>query len=196
MFNPDLATNGWQSPHTVVQIVTDDMPFLVDSVRMVMTSMHLGIHLVLHPMLSVERDGDRYVECGDGMANEAWMYLEVDRCDPARREALHQRLVESLDDVHVAVTDWRAIRDRSEQLAHDLEHNVLPLGSMGGTAPRRSCGGWVTTTSSSSATASTTSSRTRTARSSSRRAGVGSGSAAQAGGGGAPVAGDARGGGG
>ena len=55
VFNPDLVTAGWQSAHTVVQVVTDDMPFLVDSVRMVMTAMGLGIHLVLHPMLRVAR---------------------------------------------------------------------------------------------------------------------------------------------
>ena len=55
--------NGWQSAHTVVQVVTDDMPFLVDSVRMVMTAMGLGIHLVIHPMLRVVRDDGTYVRC-------------------------------------------------------------------------------------------------------------------------------------
>ncbi len=129
VFNPDLATAGWQSPHTVVQVVTDDMPFLVDSVRMVMTSMRLGIHLVLHPMLRVAREGSRYDHCDDGTANEAWMYLEVDRCDPVRLEELRKRLLDSLDDVRVAVTDWRRMRDRCDQLAHDLEHSILPLGS-------------------------------------------------------------------
>ena len=129
VFNPDLATAGWQSPHTVVQVVTDDMPFLVDSVRMVMTTMRLGIHLVLHPMLRVAREGSRYDHCDDGTANEAWMYLEVDRCDPVRLEELRKRLLDSLDDVRVAVTDWRTMRDRCDQLAHDLEHSILPLGS-------------------------------------------------------------------
>ncbi|HEY8093153.1 MAG TPA: hypothetical protein VID93_05200, partial [Acidimicrobiales bacterium] len=129
VFNPDLAAAGWQSPHTVVQIVTDDMPFLVDSVRMVMTAIGLGIHLVIHPMLRVRREDGRYQGLEEGTANEAWMYLEVDRCDGARQEALRQRLVDSLDDVRVAVTDWRPMRDRCDQLAHELEHTVLPLGT-------------------------------------------------------------------
>ena len=129
VFNPDLAATGWQSAHTVVQIVTDDMPFLVDSVRMVMTAMGFGIHLVLHPMLRVVREDGRYVGLEDGTANEAWMYLEVDRADAARREALRQHLVDALDDVRVAVSDWRAMRDRCDQLAHELEHAVLPLGT-------------------------------------------------------------------
>src|SRR5688572_3383812 len=32
VFNPALEEHGWQSTHTVVEIVNDDMPFLVDSV--------------------------------------------------------------------------------------------------------------------------------------------------------------------
>ena len=129
VFNPDLVANGWQSAHTVVQIVTDDMPFLVDSVRMAMTAMGLGIHLVIHPMLRVVRDDGTYVRVEEGTANEAWIYVEVDRCDATRLELLRQHLVAALDDVRVAVTDWRPMRDRCDQLAHELEHSVLPLGT-------------------------------------------------------------------
>ena len=129
VFNPDLAANGWQSAHTVVQIVTDDMPFLVDSVRMAMTAMGLGIHLVIHPMLRVVRDEGKYVRVEDGTANEAWIYVEVDRCDATRLERLREHLVAALDDVRVAVIDWRPMRDRCDQLAHELEHSVLPLGT-------------------------------------------------------------------
>jgi glutamate dehydrogenase len=32
VYNPDRDTDGWSSPHTIVEIVNDDMPFLVDSV--------------------------------------------------------------------------------------------------------------------------------------------------------------------
>ena len=32
--NPALAEHGWQSTHTIIEIVNDDMPFLVDSVTM------------------------------------------------------------------------------------------------------------------------------------------------------------------
>ena len=34
VYNPDPERDGWDSPHTIVEIVTDDMPFLVDSVTM------------------------------------------------------------------------------------------------------------------------------------------------------------------
>jgi glutamate dehydrogenase len=31
VYNPDPTADGWSSPHTIVEIVNDDMPFLVDS---------------------------------------------------------------------------------------------------------------------------------------------------------------------
>ena len=130
VFNPDLVASGWQSPHTVVQVVTDDMPFLVDSVRMVMTAMGLGIHLVIHPMLRVVREGDRYVGLEEGTADEAWIHLEVDRCDGARQEALRQRLLTTLDDVRVAVADWRSMRDRCRSARPRARaHACSPLGT-------------------------------------------------------------------
>ena len=56
LVNPDMDTSGWRSPHTVVMIVTDDAPFLVDSVRLVLNRHELGIHLMIHPMIQVDRD--------------------------------------------------------------------------------------------------------------------------------------------
>ena len=130
VFNPDLAASGWQSAHTVVQIVTDDMPFLVDSVRMVMTAHGPG-HPPGHPSPAAgpARGVSVSSGCEAGTANEAWIYLEVDRCDGVRQEALRQRLLASLDDVRVAVADWRTMRDRCRELVHELEHSVLAVGA-------------------------------------------------------------------
>ncbi len=57
VFNPDPKRDGFSSPHTVIMVVTDDMPFLVDSLGMVCTQRGLAVHLLAHPVLSVVRDG-------------------------------------------------------------------------------------------------------------------------------------------
>ena len=46
--NPDFEQHGWQTTHTVVEILCDDMPFLVDSLRIVVKRMNLALHLVIH----------------------------------------------------------------------------------------------------------------------------------------------------
>ena len=58
LYTPDFDRHGWHSPHTVIDIVTDDMPFLVDSVTMLIHDHGLAIHRLIHPILGIERGDD------------------------------------------------------------------------------------------------------------------------------------------
>ena len=91
--SPDLERDGWESDRTILMFVTDDVPFLVDTVRMVLDRHGLGIHLLVHPMLGVERDAQhRITAFGRGLGTvEAWTLLEIDRCTRAARRAAGAR---------------------------------------------------------------------------------------------------------
>src|SRR6476659_5394895 len=67
-YNPTPAQDGWHSTHTVVEIVNDDMPFLVDSVTMEVNRQGLTLHLIIHPLVAVNRDADGTLRglAGDG----------------------------------------------------------------------------------------------------------------------------------
>src|SRR5687767_13518 len=54
-YNPVPAVHGWHSSHSVIEIVNDDMPFLVDSVTMEVNRQGLTLHLVIHPVLRTQR---------------------------------------------------------------------------------------------------------------------------------------------
>ena len=56
LYNPQFEQHGWQSTHTIIEIVTDDMPFLVDSVRMAINRRGLTTHLLIHPVVKLRRD--------------------------------------------------------------------------------------------------------------------------------------------
>ena len=49
--------DGWTQPSTIVEVVTDDMPFLVDSLAMVLNACGVAIHLMVHPVLRVRATG-------------------------------------------------------------------------------------------------------------------------------------------
>ena len=61
VFNPTIEEHGWQSTHTIIEIVNDDMPFLVDSVTMEVNRHGLTLHLIIHPLILVNRDADGHV---------------------------------------------------------------------------------------------------------------------------------------
>src|ERR1700733_477997 len=55
-FNPTLREHGYTSPHTVIEMVNDDMPFLVDSINLALTQRALTLHFLTHPIFAVVRD--------------------------------------------------------------------------------------------------------------------------------------------
>src|ERR1700681_5073812 len=83
VYTPDFDQHGWQSAHTVVEIVTDDMPFLVDSVAMEINRHGFGIHVVIHPVVQVRRDESGQLmavldsaDAVEGALSEAFIHAE------------------------------------------------------------------------------------------------------------------------
>jgi glutamate dehydrogenase len=121
VLNPSTRKHGWRSKHTVVQVVTNDMPFLVDSLGMVMNRNGLSVQLTIHPVMNVHRDADGELldvlprnEASDDAIAEAMMHIELDReTVPANLQRIEADLISALSDVRAAVEDWNAIRGKA-----------------------------------------------------------------------------------
>jgi glutamate dehydrogenase len=134
VFNADEAHDGWTSKHTIVEVTIDDMPFLVDSLGMVLNEQNLTIHLMVHPVLAVRRDragkltGLVTDEEAAEQPRESWQHIQIDRIeDPDRLEALRRKILRTFDDVRVAVKDWPRMRERALELAAQLPSQGLPV---------------------------------------------------------------------
>ncbi len=129
--SPDRERDGWRCDHSVLLVVTDDMPFLVDTIRMVLDRRGLGIHLLVHPMLAVARDeqhtlldvaaddgsGRALAELGPGARTvEAWTQIELDRVDDEEAAALEADVAMAVDAVRRIVDDFGPMRDRMQEL--------------------------------------------------------------------------------
>jgi glutamate dehydrogenase len=135
VYNPNFEEHGWQSTHTVLEIVTDDMPFLVDSTRMGVNRQGYAIHLMLHPIMRVRRDGDgRLVEvldpdAGDEDAiSESIIHVEIDRqTEPGVLQALYDCIESVLEQVRAAVEDWQDMRGKVREIVAGLEEDPPPI---------------------------------------------------------------------
>src|SRR3984893_8094053 len=56
LFNPTAEKNGWSLEHTIIEVVNDDMPFIVDSVTAEINRRERNMHLLLHPVVRVKRE--------------------------------------------------------------------------------------------------------------------------------------------
>ncbi|WP_435243678.1 NAD-glutamate dehydrogenase [Streptomyces cucumeris] len=132
---PTVEEHGWTCSHSVVEVVTDDMPFLVDSVTNELTRQGRGIHVVIHPQVIVRRDitgkliellevsFDRKPgrELPHDAVVESWIHVEIDReTDRGDLKQITSDLLRVLSDVREAVEDWEKMRESALRLAEGL----------------------------------------------------------------------------
>ncbi|ROZ69023.1 NAD-glutamate dehydrogenase [Ramlibacter sp. WS9] len=129
IFGATAGEDGWTSRHTVIQIVNDDMPFLVDSTSLEINRQGLTLHLIVHPIYAVERDAQGNLQSiveangnAKGVPRESWMHIEVDRLvDDEQRDALAAGIERVLADVRAAVTDWKPMLAKLADAIAELE---------------------------------------------------------------------------
>jgi glutamate dehydrogenase len=141
-YAPDVDRFGYVSPHSVVELVVEDMPFLVDTMTMELTRHGCGLHLVIHPVMTVRRDAtgallevldtsSHDAENADAV-RESFMHIEVDReTDASVLETIRGDLVRVVGDVTAAVQDWHAMKDHALAIADELgSHPNLDAASV------------------------------------------------------------------
>lgn len=137
VFTPNPSEQGWSADgHSVVEVVVDDMPFLVDSLTMELSRQLHEVHLVIHPLFDVVRDitgalqevrsvaiGDAEVDEGEGV-RESWMHVEIDRIPEGEDvSALEDAIQRVLRDVREAVEDWDKMHVEIDEIVADLTNN-------------------------------------------------------------------------
>jgi glutamate dehydrogenase len=135
LFNPTQERNNWGLEHTVIEIVNDDMPFLVDSVSAEIHRRDRKIHLLLHPVIRAVRDASgRRLEITDtrhaptAAVVESYMHVEIDQeTEPEELESIRASLENILREVRLAVADWRQMRARMQENVEELGTAELPM---------------------------------------------------------------------
>ncbi|HEY1714770.1 MAG TPA: NAD-glutamate dehydrogenase [Solirubrobacteraceae bacterium] len=136
VYNPERERDGWTSPYTVLEIVSDDMPFIVDSVIMELSRQGCNIELMIHPVMRVVRDGNgelaQVLEPGGmafGFLTESVIHAEVaHQSDPDRLAVLRAGVELVLEEVRAAVEDWAEMRAKTTALATELRRQAPPAG--------------------------------------------------------------------
>ncbi|WP_343116149.1 NAD-glutamate dehydrogenase [Ostreiculturibacter nitratireducens] len=122
VYNPRMEEHGWESGHTVIEVINDDMPFLVDSLTVLFNDRGLGVHRLLHPVVTVDRDakGERRGLCAPdakGAVRESLIQAQIDEFGDADALAELETAVEAvLNDVRLAVSDWRPMLHKLEEV--------------------------------------------------------------------------------
>jgi len=105
LFNPDINLDGWQSPHTFIQLLNTDMPLLVDSLRLLINRRHLTLHSLHNAIFAVQRTNEGELERltaaseETSQKTESLILIEIDAItDEQERNQIQEELLTALND--------------------------------------------------------------------------------------------------
>ncbi|MEM7257556.1 MAG: hypothetical protein AAF404_09230, partial [Pseudomonadota bacterium] len=130
IYNPGCDQHGWESTHTIVEITTDDKPFLVRTVALVMTRLGFSISQLIHPIFSVVRKSNGALDGlvardGTGASQESFMQLHIDRLfDDAEFAQIESEILKAIADVNLVCDDWERMKDASSATGKALRSAV------------------------------------------------------------------------
>src|SRR5262249_46041613 len=131
---PDAAGHERLRNDAVLEIVNDDMPFLVDSVLAELAERGIEVRFVVHPVLTVVRGAAgrltafKGAKPAAGALRESVIYIHLERIDEdARRAEIVEAIERVLADVRLCVQDWRAMTARVADVIAELKANPPPL---------------------------------------------------------------------
>ena len=131
-----ISRDGRPRDLTILEVVNDNRPFLLDSTLMALDGESLAPLLVAHPILGVERDaegllrsvmGETTAEAREGTARESLIHIHLDRIDDgALRDRLVDRLVRAYADVALVSDDRAAMATLLDALVGRARRNPAP----------------------------------------------------------------------
>ncbi|MCH7822064.1 MAG: NAD-glutamate dehydrogenase [Proteobacteria bacterium] len=123
IFNPIEEKHGYTSPFTFIELINDDMPFLVNSITAAINRHDLAVHITVHPIIRVLRNSRGRIESITELNStkgqrESFIRLAIDReTDSKQLNLLEQEIRKVLSDIKLAVRDWGKMR--AEMIATD-----------------------------------------------------------------------------
>lgn len=129
VINPNVEEHEWQSQHTIVSILHDEIPFVIDSARLALNKLDINIYAIFYANFSVKRDKNGYFQgFSDKGQQELLLCLEMDRTSvPEQRNDIEQALKEVMSDVVYVVDDFPAMIDKTNEVIHELKTNNYPF---------------------------------------------------------------------
>ena len=131
LFNATTDTHVWKSKRTLLQVVLNDSPFIIDSIGLIIERLGYNINLTIHPRLSVTREKGKLTNFIDRTHStdkknaqyESLVCVEFGpETDKAALNDLEKQLIEALKDLKFAVQDWQAMREAMQNVANNTEN--------------------------------------------------------------------------
>ena len=146
VYTPSVDEQGWLCGRTVVLLSCNDLPFLVDSVRMVIEQQGYSLHVSKSTVLGVQRASGQIesivtsdsLETQNSVTRETFLYMEISLIStPEERDELKQAVLTAVEHCHQVVNDYPQMQER-------LAETIVELSGIEGSDEARDFLLWLT----------------------------------------------------
>ena len=135
VFNPDVEQDEWQSSHTVICVLCRNIPFVIDTLKLIINEQSIKVHRIFYSEMAIERGKTgKLISFNASGNNELLLYFEIDQTSAkAERDELVLKIQQALQDVSLVVDDYEQVtktvkdalthskRDQFNQQISDLQ---------------------------------------------------------------------------
>lgn len=126
IYNPSQKEDGFESPYTFLDIINDDMPFLVDSTIAYLDKYGIRIKNIIHPICSVFRDQNgrlQKISADNGSRTESIIQLHLDKIiSESDIKMLEENIGRILQTVTLVVNDWNPMLELARKAQDQLSN--------------------------------------------------------------------------
>lgn len=126
IYQPEMESHGWTRKGSVVEVLHENMPFIVDSVTEALAGSGLNIDYILHPVLSVERDKDGNISSLEDQpengSNESLLHIAITgTCNEQQIKNIEREVLKTLSIVRLAVADWKDMVGKIDYVVKEMD---------------------------------------------------------------------------
>ncbi|MDA7746774.1 NAD-glutamate dehydrogenase [Psychromonas sp.] len=117
VFNPDVEQDEWQSTHTIISVLSRNIPFVIDTLKIILNKKNIKLHRIFYSEIHCERSESGKLEKLDTNNNtELLLYIEVDQTtSSAERLSIKESLDHALSNVGLVVDDFEQMLDKVKE---------------------------------------------------------------------------------
>lgn len=127
VYNPNRKDHGYDADCSVVDIVTQDRTFLIDSIQMAFIREHLSIQFVTHPLYHYELNDKKQIALIESTTeshagNISVIHIEFDRLPAEKLAAVKQTVEHVLEQTRLATDDWQAMGNKVADVIQGIQN--------------------------------------------------------------------------
>lgn len=135
VFNAENSADaGFDSPHSILQLVSIDRPFLTDTILMILEELSIDVHRIHTAIVDIKTDDNKITHVAPAQTSNssleglqmALVHCEIKRQDDKMRMEIVNKLIEKLSILDVITDDFAAMKARLEDIKAEINQIAIP----------------------------------------------------------------------